>query len=295
MLNGVRLILTVLIALFNGGIAYLLALGLTGSQWWGLFWTVLVIAGLFALARSKYGERYLRAMYRMRHPVGDEKSILNAAWREVCKKAGVSPDDYDLFLLPASPQDDLNAVAVGRRTVAVTPGMLKVPQEELEAVLAHELAHLAHKDSEYLLFISIVNAVGTAAVWALTSLVVFYGLVTSVFSGFSGMGEGRMAGGIGILFALLGWLLKLCAWICTKIFQIAYLGLSRQIEYRCDSCAVWWGFGPGLVNFLCRIWPLEAKRDTRVVAVLFASHPPTGERIKRVVEAIKKEGSRYAG
>jgi len=294
MLNGVRLILTVLIALFNGGIAYLLALGLTGSQWWGLFWTVLVIAGLFALARSKYGERYLRAMYRMRHPVGDEKSILNAAWREVCKKAGVFPDDYDLFLLPAA-QDNLNAVAVGRRTIAVTPGMLTVPQEELEAVLAHELAHLLNKDSEYLLFISIVNAVGAAAVWALTSLVVFYGLVTSVFSGFSGMGEGRMAGGIGILFALLGWLLKLCAWICTKIFQIAYLGLSRQAEYRCDNFAVRLGFGPGLANFLHKIWPLEAGREAGMTAMLFASHPPTKERIKRVVEAIEKEECKYAG
>lgn len=288
MLNGVRIVLVSLIVLFNGGIVFLLTEGMTGSPWWGLFWTVAIVGGLFALGVSELGEKYWRVVMRLRPPTEGEKMILLAAWREVCSAAGEDAAKFDLFIAPPAYPGELNAYAIGNRTVAATPDLLTLPIDEIKAVLAHELAHLRNGDTKYLLMVNVANAAGTVAVWVLTALAVVVAAVNTFMGHSVGTEEGRMVAGAGILVALFAWFLKACAWLCTKVFQIAFLGIGRAVELRCDEYAVRLGFGQGMLGYLERVWPFEGSPARSFTASLYATHPPVGVRMSKVQKIMQE-------
>src|SRR3954468_15230056 len=183
-----------------------------------------------------------------------------------------------------APQEQPNAFATGRSpshaVVAVTTGILKyVPQEELEGVIAHELAHVKNRD----MLISTIAA-GIAGVLSnLPYLLLF--------------GGGRDDEG-GHPYAQLG--LALLAPIGAMLIQFA---ISRQREFEADRVgAQILGRPLPLANALKRLdalahrIPMEvapaaaplaqvnplAASGGRGVGRLFRTHPPTEERVARL-------------
>jgi len=103
--------------------------------------------------------------------------------------------------------------------VAVTSGLLgKLPRDELEAVIAHEVGHLRHRDVVVMLMISLIPAI------------IYYIGYTLYMSGI--IGGGRRNGG-GAAPVLIGIGLV----VLSFIFNLFVFLMSRMREYYADSHA----------------------------------------------------------
>jgi heat shock protein HtpX len=190
-----------------------------------------------------------------------------------------------LYLSPAAQP---NAFATGRdeahAALVVTRGLLALlPEDQLRAVLAHELSHVRNHD---ILIGSVAAALATAITYA-ANIAVF----TSVFGG-SEDGED----GVGIFGFLL---LALLAPVAATLLQLA---LSRAREFEADrSGASLLGDGEPLARALetidvaARKTPMEvspAQATAYIVnpltgrqvsfARLFMTHPSTSDRVARL-------------
>ena len=197
-----------------------------------------------------------------------------------------------VYVIPdASP----NAFATGRNpshaAVAATEGILQVLSDtELEGVIAHELAHVKHRD----ILISSVAATIAAAIMFAARTAHF----AAMFGGYGGRGEDRDRGNNPI--ALLAMIVL--APLAATLIQMA---ISRSREYAADAGGAQIAGNPyGLVEALKKIdavskrVPLDANPATAHMfiikpfsgaglASLFSSHPPTEDRVRALLGGIR--------
>jgi heat shock protein HtpX len=186
------------------------------------------------------------------------------------------------------PTDSPNAFATGRNpqhaSVAATRGIMGMLEEtELEGVMAHELAHVAHRD---ILIQSVAATIG-AAIMMLARMAQF----AAIFGG------GRRNDENNNPLALLATILV--APIAAFLIQAA---ISRSREFAADARgAELAGTPTGLARALRKIEagvrqaPLAANPATAHLFILnpfgslggmgrlFSTHPPTDERVRRLV------------
>ena len=178
------------------------------------------------------------------------------------------------------PTESPNAFATGRNpqhaSVAVTHGILGLlTDEELEGVLAHELGHVKNRDI-------LTSSIAATLAGAIT-LIARMGYWASLFGGYGG-GDRRERGGGG-----LGALLMI------------QLAISRSREYEADATGAHTTGNPyALARALQKIEdyskriPLQASPSTAHLFIiapligggigsLFSTHPPTKERIRRLI------------
>lgn len=185
-----------------------------------------------------------------------------------------------------TPAFQANAFATGRdpshASIAVTAGIMDIlPNEELEAVLAHELSHVKNRD----ILIASVAAVLASAISFLANM--------SFYGGFGRRDDNnRGSGALGLVLALL-------VPIAASLIQLA---ISRQREFGADeSGAKTMGTGKPLARALLAIHDSTRRRPLRgnpafsslyidnplggmggTMLNLFSTHPPVAERIKRL-------------
>ena len=172
-------------------------------------------------------------------------------------------------------------------TVTVTRGLMQsLAKDELEGVLAHELAHIQHRDVR-LLIITIIftGMIGFAAqvMWSQ----VRYGMRVRPMMRSSG-GNGNRGNGMIILMVILAVL-----WLGYMATLFTRFALSRRREYMADAGAVQMTKNPdGMMRALMRIagkdqipkMPGDINMlcfENRVPFMgLFATHPPIEKRIQ---------------
>lgn len=251
----------------------------------------MVVALLFAIATNLgswwFSDRIVLTMYRARPVSPAEAPELTAIVQDLARRAGIPTPR--LYLLPqAAP----NAFATGRdpehAAVAVTAGLLQLmPTDEVRAVLAHELGHVARRDT-------LTAAVAASLAGAVTMLanVAQWGLLL-------GGGRDREGAGANLLLIFL-------APLAATIIQLA---VSRSREYAADAYAAELiGSGRPLARALSRLEsgvahiPSAAHPETAHLFIvsplrgggvfsLFRTHPDTQERIRRLLAI---EGRRAA-
>ncbi len=189
-----------------------------------------------------------------------------------------------------------NAFSTGRNpkhaAVAVTTGLLdKMNRVELEGVLAHELSHIRNYD--VLVMTLAVTMVGIIV------LVSDFFLRIMFWTGGRGGRDNEKNNPLGIVFAILGFVLLIFAPIIATLMQFA---VSRNREYLADASGVQLTrYPPGLISALeklkddhtsthfaskatAHLWieePLDKtsnKGETKWNH-LFDTHPPIDERI----------------
>jgi heat shock protein HtpX len=196
-----------------------------------------------------------------------------------------------------------NAFATGRNpkhaAVAVTTGLMRrLPPLEIEAVLAHELSHIANRD---------VLIMTLASFFAmLAGVLTRFGLYAGMFGGYGG-GDRR-----GDNNQVPIWLIVFLVSVVT--YAISYVlirTLSRYREYAADrGSAVMTGAPENLMSALQRIASDVVRipqRDLREVAALnaffiiptnigqrvgelFMDHPPLEKRIAALAEIAREMG-----
>jgi heat shock protein HtpX len=193
------------------------------------------------------------------------------------------------------PDQSPNAFATGRNpqhaAVAATEGILRVlTQPELEGVIAHELAHVKHRD----ILISSIAATIAAAVMMLARMAMYAGM----FGGYGGNGDGRERGNNPI--ALLA--MMILAPIAAMMIQMA---ISRSREFAADAGAARITGNPYAladalrkIDAIARRAPLDANPATAHMFIikpfsgsglmsLFSTHPPTEARVQALMQGLR--------
>jgi len=249
---------------------------LGGSQ--GLV-MALIFGSVFNFVMYFFSDKLVLRMYGARVVTVAEAPQLYAMVDRLRQRAGLP-----MPVVAVAPHEQPNAFATGRSpskaVVAVTTGIMKyVPQDELEGVIAHELAHIKNRD----MLISTIAAGVAGAISNLPYLL--------MFGGGSRDDEG------GHPFAQLA--LILLGPIGAMLIQFA---ISRQREFEADRVgAEILGRPLPLASALRRLDALAHRIPMQVapaaaplaqvnplaaygggMAKLFSTHPPTEERVARL-------------
>jgi Zn-dependent protease with chaperone function len=190
--------------------------------------------------------------------------------------------------------DSINAFAAGNSpqdaAVGVTRGALRnLTRDELQGVIAHEFSHIGNGDMK--LNLRIIGAI--AGLTALAQLgYIFFRLAGSV--------RGKNSAPIALGMVLAGIVVLLIGSGGILFGKIIQASVSRQREYLADASAVQFTRNPlGLASALKKVAGLSgAQREASSAELeaqhmffagsagflesLFSSHPPIGERIRRV-------------
>jgi heat shock protein HtpX len=248
---------------------------LGGSQ--GLV-LALIVGGAFNFIMYFFSDRMVLRMYGAKVVTEAQAPELYGMVDRLRQRAGLP-----MPVVAIAPHEQPNAFATGRNpehaVVAVTTGILKyMPQDELEGVIAHELAHVKNRD----MLITTIAAGMAGAISNLPYLIMF--------------GAGRDDDD-GHPLAQLG--LMLLAPIGAMLIQFA---VSRQREFEADRVgAEILGRPLPLAHALKRLDALAHQIPMQVapaaaplaqvnplaargggVLRLFSTHPPTAERVERL-------------
>ncbi|MCE5213267.1 MAG: zinc metalloprotease HtpX [Methanobacterium sp.] len=176
-----------------------------------------ILAIVIVMAQYLLGPKIVEMSMRVRYVSPQEAPKLHAMVEDMAMKAGIPKPKVGI-----SEVNIPNAFAFGRSKgdgrVCVTRGILKLlDEDELKAVLGHELSHIKHNDMAVMTLISAVP------------LIFYYIFISTLFSG----NRNDNAGLIGIA-ALVGYLLS----------QLIVLFISRVREYYADQGSVSLGNQP---------------------------------------------------
>ncbi|SHF50847.1 zinc metalloprotease HtpX [Desulforamulus putei] len=246
--------------------------------------TVFLLISLGMNLFSYFYSDKMAIMMTRSQPVSEQEAPeLYAIIRRLAKRAGLPmPKVY------ITPSHQPNAFATGRNpqhaAVAVTEGLLHLcDRDELEGVLAHELAHIANRD----ILVSTIAAAFAGAITWIANIAQWGAL-------FGGMrGDDEEGGGIGAL------VLAMVAPIAATIIQLA---ISRSREYGADELGARIAGKPdGLANALLKLEraahliPMQVNPAAshmfitnplsgRSIVNLFSTHPPIQDRVQRLLQ-----------
>jgi len=234
---------------------------------------------IISLLMSKTMAKWSIGAHVIDTPRNDAEAWLVQTVKKLADKAGIGMPDVAVY------EGDANAFATGAfrnsALVAVSTGLLNsMSHEEIEAVLGHEVAHVANGD---MVTLTLIQGVVNTFVVFLARAVAFV-VDRTVFRTERGTGPGYFITMI-VCQLLLGILASLIvAWF------------SRRREFRADAgSAQYLGTPQPMMHALARLGGLPAGElpkslngfgitDTRAFAALFATHPPIEDRIRALQE-----------
>jgi heat shock protein HtpX len=230
-----------------------------------------------SLAMSKWMAKRSTGAQVITQPRNEVESwLLNVVERQA-RQAGIQTPEVAIY-----PAPDMNAFATGARRnaalVAVSTGLLQgMPRDEVEAVLAHEVSHVANGD---MVTLTLVQGVVNTFVIFLSRIVGHF-IDRAIFRNEQGYGAGYF---ISVLVAQL---------VLGILASIIVMWVSRQREFRADAGAAKLNGSPKpMVRALQRLAggrPAELPESLEAFGIsgskrhgiqkLFMSHPPIDERI----------------
>jgi len=267
-------LLSVLTGVFLGA-GYLI--GGTGGMVIGL-----VFAGLMNFGSYWFSDKIVLKMYGAEEVSEEEDPGLHETVEKLAGNAGIpKPKVY------RNSMDVPNAFATGRNpekgVICVTDGLMKtLTDEEVEGVIAHELAHIKNRDT-------LINAV-VATVAGAVGLIAELAFWGAMFGGNDEQGEMVSALALMILTPIIATIIR--------------MAVSRSMEFRADSEAVRiHGQKQGLSSALNKISEANSRSTRRhnsraqeaganlfienpfssdSITKWFSTHPPLNERVENI-------------
>ena len=252
----------------------------------------MIIAFVFAVIINFgsywYSDKIVLKIYRAKEVSPAEAPNLHRIVDGLVMKAGL-PKPKVYIVESGMP----NAFATGRNpqhaAVAATTGILELlSYEEMEGVLAHELAHVKNRDT----LISAIAATLAGVVTMLANMAQW----AAIFGGFGGRDDDNGGGIVGLIA------MAIVAPIAATLIQLA---ISRSREYAADAegasiCRKPWALASALEkleygnsHYKPSVSDVQAKESSAhmfivnplkggAIQSLFSTHPVTEERVKRL-------------
>lgn len=270
------------------GIISFLLMGFTGISFWEkiIMASVLYVFSLF-IALSPFGEWILRLQTGCKRikriEQKEQKELIESIFQEVYEDAkrldSHVPDKVKLYI---SDEKSPNAFATGRKTICVTEGMLYMPEDQIRASLGHEFGHLAHKDTDLILLVSVGNLIISAFVLGFKIVIDIGHITAGIFAVIWGGTEGVIMSICNAIYHVFITLFVTgIMWLWTKIGIWLVMKSSRSNEYEADEFSYRLGYG----NELCAL--LDSLGETTMkglFANLESSHPDKDARIMHLQE-----------
>ncbi len=238
-----------------------------------------------------FGSRLVNAMSEAREITKADAPQLFNVVEEMSIAAGVPMPKVRIM-----ETDALNAFATGTSTsnasIAVTRGLLNtLNRDELQGVVAHEMAHIANLDTRYMTVVVV-----TVGLIALIADITLRSMAWGRFGGSRSGGGDRRGGGNAILIVVL-LVVAIVAPLAARAVQMA---VSRQREYLADATSVQFTRNPnGLIAALTKLtaaapFPGVSRATQHLFIVnpiqtftakssaLMATHPDIEDRIARL-------------
>ena len=252
----------------------------------------MIIAFLFALIMNFgsywYSDKIVLKMYRAKEVSPAEAPNLHRIVDGLVMKAGI-PKPKVYIVESGMP----NAFATGRdpkhAAVAATTGILELlSYEEMEGVLAHELAHVKNRDT-------LISAIA-ATLAGVVIMIANWAQWAAIFGGFGGRDDDENGGIIGLIA------MAIVAPIAATLIQLA---ISRSREFAADAegasmCRKPWALANALEkleygnsHYRPKFSDVQAKESSAhmfivnplkggAIQSLFSTHPGTDERVRRL-------------
>ena len=246
-----------------------------------------------------------RLLYRrLRRPRPAELARITPALERVCRRAGADPGRY---LLRVEEKRQVNAFALGGHVLAVTRVALELPDDMLEAVLAHEVGHHRHLHPLaiilgwwYLLPFEagdrLVRTIRGITRWLARS----FGRLSDRTGGLAGGRSPDGALGMLVLLVVLGVLVVAgtvlvvalgVVWLpltlLVRLAKVLSAALSRAGEHAADRHAAELGYGAALIQVLALFLQVERSAPRpRGMAALLRSHPSSQSRIDAINQTL---------
>lgn len=256
----------------------------------------MTVAFIFALVMNFgaywFSDRIVLMMYRAEEVNPQQSPRLHAILSHLTQEAHMPmPKVYSV------PSATPNAFATGRNphhaVVAITQGILEVlNDDELEGVLAHELAHIRNRD----ILISSIVATIAGAIFMVANMTRWAAL-------FGGIERRNRQRGDGVVSLVI---MSIIAPLLALLIQLA---VSRSNEYRADQSGSIISKKPrSLANALRKLQlasrriPMNANPTTTHMFIvnplsgggvikLFSTHPPVEERVRKLEELAVRIGN----
>lgn len=274
---AVILVLSIVLRLF--GVDSMLDEQNVGINYEGLLILSLVFGfggSFISLAISKWMAKRATGARVIESPSNSTESWLVATVERLSRQAGIDPPEVAIYDSPAP-----NAFATGARRnnalVAVSTGLLQaMKQDEAEAVLAHEISHVANGD---MVTLALVQGVVNTFVIFLSRIVGH--IVDRVIL------KNDRGYGIGYFVSVIAAQIVLGILASTIVMWV-----SRQREYRADAGSAALNGKQPMINALERLGGAKGSQLPESLQAfgitggrgdglkrLFLSHPPIEERI----------------
>ena len=250
----------------GGLLAFSLVVGFTGA--------------IFSLLISKPMAKWSTGAHVIEQPSNSTELWLLDTVRRLAASAGIGMPEVAVY------EGEPNAFATGANRndalVAVSTGLLQnMTREEVEAVLGHEVAHIANGDMVTMTLLQgVVN-----------TFVVFLSRVVGYMVDRALSRDGQSSG-IGYMVTVI-----VCQLVFGLLASMIVAWFSRQREFRADAgSAQLLGSKRPMINALARLGQMHESALPQSVAALginksagvmelFASHPPIEQRIAALQQA----------
>ncbi len=185
-----------------------------------------------------------------------------------------TPSMVDEIHLKIIHDESPNAFAIGRKTICVTDGLLKLSDNEIMAVFAHELGHIAYHHSTIQLLIGGGNLM-------ISGILLIIKVVCWLITGFfTIMGIGTKSVWGTILMTIFGGLSTVSIWLWTKFCMLFLMWSMRQNEFIADEYAYQIGYGETLASVLDR--HMCSKPENGLLKALYSTHPNSDDRVAKL-------------
>jgi heat shock protein HtpX len=273
--NLAVMVVLAVVASLLGVDRYLTANGLNLSALLGFSLIMGFGGAIISLLMSKPMAKWSTGAHVINQPANQDEAWIVSTVQRLSARAGIAMPEVAIY------EGEPNAFATGAfknsALVAVSTGLLQsMTHEEIEAVLGHEIAHVANGD---MVTLTLIQGV-------LNTFVVFLSRVIGYFVDSMLRSKDEESSGPGMGYYITSFVLDI---VLGFVASMIVAWFSRYREFRADEgSAQLLGNKQPMINALARLNSLQAGELPASVAAmgitgglgkLFASHPPLEERI----------------
>lgn len=239
---------------------------------------LIVYAVSLLIGFSPLGEKLLRLLNRVRPlETKRETEYLQPLFEEVYAHAKEKHKRLRTIEIGIIDNMTVNAMALGRKTIAVTKGAMQTfTEEELKAVMAHEVAHLIHGDTMATMYAIIGNGILSVFVLVARLFLLLLDWVQNALNGKRGF--------LAVFMFLLRLYFEFSIWILNFGLQVTLSVNSRKNELQADLFSYAIGYDTDMIEALYLLEKISLGDNSSLIQKMTASHPRVTLRIKHLEE-----------
>lgn len=243
-----------------------------------LIYTVSII-----ISFSPIGEKLLRLLNNVRPlETSKEKEYILPLFQEVFEQAKIKNKYLNKIEICIIDNMTVNVMALGKRTIAVTKGAINTfTEEQLKAVIGHEIAHIVNDNTTSGLYAMIGNGIFTVIILMYKLMLLLWEFMLKLFIGRRNI--------LSFLIRIFRFILEIVIFILTFGFQIIIMKDSRKNEFIADKFSYDLGYDSDMIEALYLLENISLGDNSTIIQKMIASHPRITKRIE-YLESFDEQG-----